>query len=97
MYAERRSALIESLRKEFGTLAEIQGAEAGMHLSVILKGISDREVSERAARQNLCLVPLSRLYIGKATRQGFILGFGSISVEEIPDAVRKLRVLLDPK
>ncbi len=97
VYAERRSALIESLRKELGPMAEIGGAEAGMHLSVILKGISDREVAERAARQNLWLVPLSRLYLGKKTRQGFILGFGSVAVEEIPDAVRKLRALLGLK
>ena len=75
-------------------MAEIGGAEAGMHVSVILKGISDRDIAERAARQNLWLVPLSRLYVGKATKQGFILGFGSMPVEEIPKAVRKLRTLL---
>jgi GntR family transcriptional regulator / MocR family aminotransferase len=94
VYAERRSVLIESIRRELGPAAEIQGAEAGMHVCVILKGISDLEVAERAARENLWLIPLSRLYLGKTTRQGFILGFGSMAVEEIPGAVRKLRGMM---
>lgn len=97
VYAERRSALIESIHKELGPAAEIQGAEAGMHLSIILKGISDREIAARAARQGTSLVPLSLLYTGKPTRQGFILGFGSTTVKEIPDAVHKLRIALDLK
>jgi GntR family transcriptional regulator/MocR family aminotransferase len=97
LYAERRSALIENLRNELGSFAEIAGAQAGMHLCVMLKGISDREMAARAARQNLCLLSLSPFYAGNTPQQGFILGFGSTSVEEIPDAVRKLRVVLDSK
>ena len=95
VYGERRSALIESIRRELGAVAEIAGAQAGMHLCVILKGISDREVAGRAARQNLCLAPLSRFYLGNEPQQGFVLGFGSTPVEEIPEAVRKLRVLVN--
>jgi GntR family transcriptional regulator / MocR family aminotransferase len=97
LYAERRSALIENLRNELGSFVEIAGAEAGMHLCVMLKGISDREMAVRAARQNLHLLPLSPFYAGNAPQQGFILGFGSTSVEEMPDAVRKLRIVLDSR
>lgn len=97
VYAERRSALIESIRNELGSAAQISGAQAGMDLSVILKGVSDRQVAERAASQNLRLVPLSPFYLGRAVLQGFILGFGSTPVEEIPKAVRKLRALLYAK
>jgi GntR family transcriptional regulator/MocR family aminotransferase len=94
LYSERRRVLIDCIRKELGFAADVTGGEAGMHLSVTLKGIRDCEVAERASRQNLWLVPLSTSYIGKASRQGFILGFGSTAVEEIPNAVRKLRALL---
>jgi DNA-binding transcriptional MocR family regulator len=59
-----------------------------------LKGIRDSEIAERASRQNLWLVPLSTSYLGEPSRHGFILGFGSTAVEEIPNAVRKLRTLL---
>jgi GntR family transcriptional regulator / MocR family aminotransferase len=95
IYAERRGALIESIRAELGDRAEIQGAEAGMHLSAVFKGISDQEVAERGFAHKLWLVPLSRLYLHHAKCQGFILGFGSVTVEEIPAAVRRLRILLD--
>lgn len=97
VYAERRNALIENLRDQFGAMAEMAGAEAGLHLSVILNGVPDRELTARAARENLWLVPLSSFYLGKAAQQGFILGFGSTSVREIPAAVHKLRRLVRAK
>jgi DNA-binding transcriptional MocR family regulator len=64
-----------------------------MHLCVAMKGISDREIVARAARVNLCLVPLSNSYMGKTFRQGFILGFGSTPAAEMANAVRKLRAV----
>lgn len=94
LYGERRSALIDCIRKDLGFAADVTGGEAGMHLAITLNGINDCEIAKRAARQNLWLVPLSTSYLGKATRQGFILGFGSTAVEEMPNAVRKLRTLL---
>jgi GntR family transcriptional regulator/MocR family aminotransferase len=94
LYQERRSVLIDCIRKDLGFEADITGGEAGMHLAVTLKGIRDCEIAERASRQNLWLVPLSTSYLGEASRQGFILGFGSTAVEEIPNAVRKLRTIL---
>jgi GntR family transcriptional regulator/MocR family aminotransferase len=36
LYKSRRTALVESLRAEFGDFLEIQGSEAGMHLTVTL-------------------------------------------------------------
>jgi GntR family transcriptional regulator / MocR family aminotransferase len=98
LYGERRSALNESIRKELGFAVDITGGQAGMHLSMTLpKTKSDHDIALRAAKQNLWLVPLSSSYLGKASRQGFILGFGSTPVEKIPIAVRKLRNVLDSK
>lgn len=95
LYSERRSALVEAIRSEFGSRLEIGGGEAGMHLVVTLpKGLRDREISERAVGQNLWLWPLSACYLGKASRQGFILGFGSTAAAEMPSAVRRLRNVL---
>ncbi len=94
LYAERRSVLVDCIEKELGSVAEVLGDAAGMHLSLILPAnIRDTEIATRAARQNLRVWPLSTCYLGKA-RPGFILGFGSAAVEEIPAAVRKLRKLL---
>jgi len=94
LYGERRIALIESIRKHLGRGAVVTGAHAGMHLAMTLNGIEDREIANRAARQNLWLMPLSPFYAGDAPRQGFVLGFGSTAVEEIPNAVLKLRTMM---
>jgi GntR family transcriptional regulator/MocR family aminotransferase len=89
-YGERREILATSIRKEFGSLLQLHGAEAGLHLTVSLpKGYRDRAISVRAARQNLWLWPLSPAYLGAASRQGFILGFGGVTPAEIPDAVHR--------
>lgn len=98
LYSERRSVLIENVNKELGSLAEVLGSEAGMHVTVALpKGTRDVDVAERAARQNLWIWPLSRCYLGKVSRPGFVLGFGGTTLEEIPRAVCKLRSLLGVK
>ncbi len=94
IYGERRSTLTESIRKELNVEMDVTGGEAGMHLCVCLNGICDRDLAARAARRQLWLVPLSSSYADKASRQGFILGFGSTAVEHIPSAVRKLRAVL---
>ena len=95
LYRERRTALVDSIGKELGSRIEVLGAEAGMHVAVTLpSGSRDLEIAQRAARQNLSLWPLSHFYLGEVSRPGFILGFGSATVAEIPPAVRKLRNLL---
>jgi GntR family transcriptional regulator/MocR family aminotransferase len=92
LYAERRNALTQALRKELGSEIEILGAEAGMHLVVTLPpGMSDQKISARAAQEGLWLWPLSLAYAGANVRQGFILGFGGTKVDEMPQQVRRLR------
>jgi GntR family transcriptional regulator / MocR family aminotransferase len=92
LYSEHRLALVDSIGNEFGSTLKILGAEAGMHLAVILpKGFRDTEIAHRAARDKLWLAPLSPSYLGTASRQGFILGFGSTPAAEMPRAVRRLR------
>jgi GntR family transcriptional regulator / MocR family aminotransferase len=95
LYQERRTVLVESLRKELGSAVDVIGSEAGMHLTVTVPhGTDDVEIGERAARQNLWVWPLSTTYLGQAARPGFILGFGSTDVSDIPHGVEKLHHLL---
>jgi GntR family transcriptional regulator / MocR family aminotransferase len=93
---ERRNALVQSLEEELGPRVEITGEQAGMHLCIRLDDISDQKIADRAARTDLWLVPLSSSYAGSASRQGFILGFGSVAAKEMSNAVRKLRVAIWP-
>jgi GntR family transcriptional regulator/MocR family aminotransferase len=95
LYSERRTALVKSIREQFGSSLEIHGTQAGMHLAVTLpKGLNDREIATKAARNGLWLWPLSPSYLGEVPRQGFILGFGNTAVEEMSRAVSQLRAEL---
>src|ERR1700742_718604 len=95
LYHERRTALVESLEKEFGGELEIWGAQAGMHLVAELpseeREWNDVELSAAAAAKKLWLWPLSPAYIGEKKRQGFILGFGNVGAKEIAGAVKVMR------
>jgi GntR family transcriptional regulator/MocR family aminotransferase len=94
VYGERRRALAEALRDQLDCVQEVMGGGTGLHLTAILKkGNSDRTISASAARRNLWAAPLSAAYLGEPAKQGLVLGFGSTRVEEIPQAVSKLRAL----
>jgi GntR family transcriptional regulator / MocR family aminotransferase len=95
LYGERRTALVETIVGEFGSALEVLGAQAGMHLVATLpKKFRDREIAASGARKRLWLWPLSPSYIGKAPRQGLILGFGNTRPAEMPPAVRQLKGIL---
>lgn len=95
LYASRRSALVQSLQQEVGPDLKIFGDEAGLQLVVGLPpGTDDNKLSMQAAQRNLWLWPLSRTYLSKKPRTGFLLGFGGTPAEEIPGAVRTLAALI---
>jgi GntR family transcriptional regulator/MocR family aminotransferase len=85
IYAERRDVLVNCIREQAGRLLEVQGAEAGLHLTV----------SFAAAEQKLWLWPLSPAYVGPHPRQGFILGFAGTTTAEIPAGVKRLREVIE--
>ena len=95
LYKARRTALVESLHVEFGDFFQIHGAEAGMHLTVTLPaGFDDVAIATRAARDKLCLWPLSPCYSTRPARHGFLLGFANTPEDQMPAAVRRLRQIL---
>lgn len=94
LYHERRTALVESLEREFEGEMEIWGAQAGMHLVAELPedgDWNDVELATEAAKKRVWLWPLSPAYIGEKKRQGFILGFGNVDAAEIGLAVKTMR------
>jgi GntR family transcriptional regulator/MocR family aminotransferase len=95
LYGQRRAALVDGLQKEFGSTLEVLGSEAGLHLAVTLpKGVHDQEVVVRAAAQKLWIFPLSPAYLGTSARQGLVLGFGTTTAAQMPNAVRRLKRVL---
>jgi GntR family transcriptional regulator / MocR family aminotransferase len=96
LYSERRAVLVDSLRREFGSIVNVLGDSAGMHVTIKLSQEGkDQELSNRAAKESLWLWPLSSCYITQPADDGFILGFGSATVAEIPRAVRHLSRIIE--
>jgi GntR family transcriptional regulator / MocR family aminotransferase len=95
LYMERREALVKALHKHLGNSIEIVGAEAGMHLVILLQpGQNDQTIARRAAAQGLSVVPLSSCYRARAYLSGLILGYGGASIPQIQEGVRKLRICI---
>jgi GntR family transcriptional regulator / MocR family aminotransferase len=97
VYGSRRTALVDCIQREFNGRLQIHGVEAGMHVAITLPdSYSDTEIAARAARDRLSLFTISQCCLRAQALQGFVLGFGSTPVEEMPEAVRKLRVAMEP-
>lgn len=91
LYKERRQALQVALARHLPGL-EVLGADAGLHLVVLLPpGVDDLGVCELAGRQGLNPQPLSHCYdAGSSKRPGLILGYGNTSVSAMDRCVRTL-------
>jgi GntR family transcriptional regulator/MocR family aminotransferase len=91
LYRERRTALVAALRAELGEGCEVLGDQAGLHLVLALPGVKkDREVAERAGALGLRAMPLSSTYLGRAGRQGLVLGYSAVPARQMREAVRVL-------
>lgn len=96
LYEERRRVLLAEIETQFGPPCQISGPAAGMHVAMLLgNGVSDRRIAGAAAERKLLVSPLSLSYIGRAARQGLVLGFGNSPSTQIPAAVRLLREVVE--
>ena len=95
---DRRTVLLEGLRRLAGDRIDIADSHAGMHLVVWLKGRT-REEGEafiaHARTRDLGLAPISQYYIDPPDRAGILLGYASMSVLEIEQAVIRFAQCLD--
>jgi GntR family transcriptional regulator / MocR family aminotransferase len=95
LYMERRTALVEAIRKQMGDKLEVIGAEAGMHLVALLpSGVSDIAVSRKAGEMGISAMPLSSCYSKPPIRAGLILGYGGTGAHQIQDGIRKLQTCI---
>jgi GntR family transcriptional regulator/MocR family aminotransferase len=94
LYVQRQTILLEAARALSGML-EVSPAEAGMHLVGWLPpGISDTEVSMRAARAGVDAPPLSAYALEALNRGGLLLGYAAVDEMEIRQGVQRLGVAL---
>jgi GntR family transcriptional regulator / MocR family aminotransferase len=96
LYGARRDALVAALRDEIGDALQVQGDQAGVHLvATFARLVDDGQVALRAAQSGLWVMPLSSCYAGRPTRRGLVLGYGGAEADEMRDAVRRLRRVIE--
>ena len=96
LYAERRKTLSASIRKYMGADIEIVGAEAGMHLVMMLPaGVDDKAVGVSAAAAGIATIPLSTCCLRHPRLGGLVLGYAHTNGEQIHEAVQKLAAIVD--
>jgi GntR family transcriptional regulator/MocR family aminotransferase len=95
LYKERRNTLVDALTRELGTRLEVTVPEAGMHLVVWLpSGMSAQAVAQRAAASGLHILLISQFSLRSLQRDGLLLGFASVSPQELRAGVQTLALAL---
>ncbi len=91
LYAARRNAMLQAVDTHLAGIATALRPEGGLQIPCLLaRGWSEARTIRLAASAGLQLPGLSRLYAGPQERQGWILGYSSLTEYEIELAVRRL-------
>jgi GntR family transcriptional regulator/MocR family aminotransferase len=90
-YRERRDALVRTLRRHFKDDAEIEGASAGLHLTIRLRrlglnGVDD--LIERCRARGVGVYSLARHAKQRLGCATLILGYGLVDVRQIERGIR---------
>lgn len=93
VYKKKHDALIQSIQKYFGPQVHLIGQGAGLHvvLELIGNSHSEEELIHRAQEKEVRLLSLSSTYLNQRGKNSQImLGFGSMSSDEIDQGVKLL-------
>ncbi len=97
IYEKRQNALRSALETELAELVEVQATDAGLHLVAWLKkGFSGEEAVAALSQRDIFANPVSAYELEPREREGIVLGYGCVSVSEIPAAVRRCKEALEP-
>ena len=96
IYAERFAVLNDAVRQNLDGMLELSSIEAGLQTVGWLCGNSDGEsVARAAAERGVEVIPLSRYFRGRASREGLQLGFAAVEGPEIRRGVAELALVLE--
>lgn len=89
---QRHDILLDSLRESFGSAVSISGAQAGMHLYVVVhNGMGQRELLGRALSAGAAVYGTNRMWVSPPEPNGGVMvGFSSIPAQDIPEGVAAL-------
>lgn len=91
LYAGRREAMLGSIDQHLGSMVTALRPEGGLQIPCLLKpGWSEEKTIQQAAIAGIQLLGLSQLYASKEKKQGWLLGYSSLTAYEIETAVLRL-------
>lgn len=95
LYGQRRRYLLDAIARHLPGIVTALRPPGGLQIPCLLEpGWSESHTIDLAARAGVLLPGLSRLYQGEHKRQGWLLGYASLSEREIEAAMLRLSAAL---
>ncbi len=95
VYAARRAALIDAIVTLMSDDLTVSSAATGLHLVAFFTErmrarMSDTEAVKRLLQVDIHVQPLAQNYLGEATRQGLVFGYGRLDTEDARRLISKM-------
>ncbi len=93
---ERRAALLDAVRENFGDRVTIAGADAGLHVVLWLHDVArkkEAQLVETARAIGIGVYPISPLFDGTTKRPamaGLVLGYAGVSLRDVERGIKGL-------
>ncbi|MNE76742.1 HTH-type transcriptional regulatory protein GabR [compost metagenome] len=98
LYAGRRSVMLDAIAKHLDGIVTALRPQGGLQIPCFLTdGWSEEQTIRQAASAGVQLPGLSRLYVGAEKKQGWLLGYASLTAHEIEVAMLRLANALTRK
>jgi len=95
VYRSRRQRLLSLLGAELGAWLEPLPSFCGMHLAALARTPLDLDaVSDALLARQVKLHALSRYYLGRPARAGFVIGYGAADLSDLTRGTAALRAVL---
>jgi GntR family transcriptional regulator / MocR family aminotransferase len=98
--AARRAAVLEAFARTFGSEVTLTGANAGIHVVAWLHGVEATglpDLIDRAGKRGVGLYPVTPYYVRPPREAGLLVGYASLSEEEIEKGVGILAEVLSDR
>lgn len=98
IYRNKHDLVLEQLKPLIRqNILQIQGEHAGLHLVLHLrKGLTESQVIEQAAKQNIKLYGMKKHYLHPSDRacESILFGYSNLTESEITEGIRRLSLIL---
>jgi len=95
IYRARRERVLTFLERDLHEWLEPVPSCCGMHVAAVARAPRDLDfITETLLTRRVRLHALSRYYLGRPTRSGFVIGYGAADLNEISQGLSSLREVL---